>query len=215
MTPLPALATAAAALALGALTLSPTVAPDVASTVRSEVSRDTATAPRADSPPTSHPVLSDGSPAPAQHAAAAGRAMAPPVHRWTWPLAPRPPVERRFDAPASAYGAGHRGIDLVGPVGAPVRAVDAGLVTHAGRIAGRGTVTVLHPFGLASTYEPVQTVVARGDRVGRGQVIGELAAEQSHCAPRACLHLGARLDRRYLDPLVFLVGQRVRLLPLR
>jgi murein DD-endopeptidase MepM/ murein hydrolase activator NlpD len=144
-----------------------------------------------------------------------GLTAAAPRIRWSWPLVPRPPVARAFEPPASAYGAGHRGLDLEGTIGQPVRAVDQGRVTHAGFIAGRGTVTVLHASGLSSTYEPVAAAVRAGDVVVRGQRLGDLAVAGSHCAPAACLHLGARRDRRYLDPLVLLVGGRVRLLPLR
>ncbi|MFL6176142.1 MAG: M23 family metallopeptidase, partial [Ornithinibacter sp.] len=75
--------------------------------------------------------------------------------RWRWPVRPRPPVVRPFQAPLTIYGAGHRGLDLAVAEGTPVLAVEGGVVTHAGPVAGRGTVTVAHPGGLSSTYEPV------------------------------------------------------------
>ena len=134
--------------------------------------------------------------------------------RWTWPFSPRPAVLRPFMRPATSYGAGHRGIDLAGSAGQVVVAVDAGVVTHVGRIAGRGTVTVLHSSGVRSTYEPVHATVTTGTAVAAGTPLGTLTARGSHCAP-ACLHLGAIRGEAYLDPLVFLVGgRRVRLLPL-
>jgi murein DD-endopeptidase MepM/ murein hydrolase activator NlpD len=124
-------------------------------------------------------------------------------------------VLRPFVHPATAYGAGHRGIDLAGSGGQLVSAVDAGTVTHVGRIGGRGTVSVLHPSGVRSTYEPVEAVVSEGQSVPRGARLGRLSAHGSHCAP-TCLHLGALRGDAYLDPLLFLVGGRpVRLLPLR
>ena len=133
---------------------------------------------------------------------------------WVWPLAPRPAVLRRFVRPRSTYGAGHRGIDLAGSPGQEVRAVDAGTVTHVGRVAGRTTVTVLHPSGVRSTYEPVEPAVTVGEVVAQGSLLGGLAETSSHCRP-TCLHLGAVRDHAYLDPLVFLAGgRRVRLLPL-
>ena len=134
--------------------------------------------------------------------------------RWEWPLSPQPAVLRAFVRPVTAYGAGHRGLDLAGSPGQEVLAVDAGTVTHVGTVAGRGTVTVLHASGVRSTYEPVATGVAHGEAVTRGTRLGELAAGGSHCRP-GCLHLGAVRDRTYLDPLVLLTGgRRVRLLPL-
>ena len=121
---------------------------------------------------------------------------------------------RPFTRPSSDYGQGHRGVDLGGQAGEDVRAVDAGTVSHVGVIAGRGTVTVLHPSGVRSTYEPVSTEVTLGQVVARGERLGALVDTGSHCTPRACLHLGALRDRTYLDPMALLVGRPVRLLPL-
>jgi murein DD-endopeptidase MepM/ murein hydrolase activator NlpD len=129
-------------------------------------------------------------------------------------LVPRPAVLRLFAPPASAYGAGHRGVDLAAHEGQPVRAVAAGTVTHVGVLGGRGTVTVLHPSGVRSTYEPVEGSVTLGQVVAAGEIIGTLSAVGSHCAPDACLHLGAIHDGTYLDPLTLLTPGRVRLLPL-
>lgn len=136
--------------------------------------------------------------------------------RWHWPLHPRPPVLRPFRAPVSTYGAGHRGLDLAAADGAPVLAVERGVVTHAGVVAGRGTVTIAHEGGLRSTYEPVAPVVAAGDAVATGEVVGTVQARDGpgHCGLRVCLHLGARHGASYLDPRPLLVGGRLALLPL-
>ena len=125
-------------------------------------------------------------------------------------------MARAFRVPATRYGAGHRGLDLVAADGTPVLAVEDGVVTHAGLVAGRGTITVSHRGGLSSTYEPVDAVVAVGAAVVTGQVIGALRvrAGPAHCGPRACLHLGARRGAAYLDPHPLLAGGRVALLPL-
>ena len=133
--------------------------------------------------------------------------------RWAWPLTPRPRLLQAYRAPPQPWAPGHRGVDLAATSGQVVGAVDAGVVTHAGVIAGRGTVTVLHASGLRSTYEPVAASVARGDRLARGQPLGRVTGA-SHCGG-ACLHLGALLARDYRDPWPLLVGGPVRLLPLR
>lgn len=133
--------------------------------------------------------------------------------RWQWPVEPRPEVVRPFVAPVSAYGAGHRGLDLTASKGVAALAVEGGVVTHAGVIAGRGTVSIEHADGLRSTYEPVTASVAAGDVVTTGQHIGTIEASAGHCAPRGCLHLGARRGETYLDPLPLLAGGRIILLP--
>ena len=114
------------------------------------------------------------------------------------------------------YGPGHRGLDLAAADGAPVLAVEGGVVTHAGFVAGRGTITVTHADGLRSTYEPVDPAVTVGATVVTGAVLGTLRARDGprHCGARTCLHLGARRDPSYLDPYPLLVRGRLALLPL-
>jgi murein DD-endopeptidase MepM/ murein hydrolase activator NlpD len=121
-------------------------------------------------------------------------------------------VVRRFEPPPSRYAAGHRGIDLRSTAGDRVTAVQAGRVTHVGSIAGRGTVSVLHPSGIRSTYEPVRPTVRPGQPLARGDPVGVVSAG-GHCGT-GCLHLGARRGPEYLDPLPLLVGGPVVLLPL-
>lgn len=135
--------------------------------------------------------------------------------RWEWPAGDggRPPLEAPFDAPDERWGAGHRGIDLRTAKGADVTAVADGVVTHRGRIAGRGTVSITHANGIRSTYEPVESTLSVGDRVLRGEAVGRVGPEAGHCAPRTCLHLGAKRGADYVDPLPFFGARRVILLP--
>ena len=131
-----------------------------------------------------------------------------------WPLQPRPEVVHGFDPPEVRWGSGHRGVDLAGRVGQPVRAALAGTVSFAGRVAGRGVVVVDHG-ATRTTYQPVAASVGRGDAVGRGEVVGTLAWFGTHCLPAACLHWGLVAGETYLDPLSLVGGpQPVRLLPL-
>jgi len=129
-----------------------------------------------------------------------------------WPLDPRPEVVARFDPPGSPWGAGHRGVDLLGRPGQQVRAALAGRVTFAGSLAGRGVVVVDHG-ATRTTYEPVAPAVAVGQEVDTGGVIGLLETGTSHCFPRTCLHWGLLRGEDYLDPLSLLGEAPVRLLP--
>lgn len=135
-----------------------------------------------------------------------------PVDGAVWPLDPQPQVVARFDPPASRWGPGHRGVDLLGGVGQPVRAAEDGTVTFTGRLAGRGVVVVTHG-STRTTYEPVSAEVSVGDPVRAGELLGRLELLGSHCLPRACLHWGLIEGERYLDPLTLVGAGTVRLLP--
>ena len=82
--------------------------------------------------------------------------------RLDWPLRPHPAVLRTFDAPAPDWNRGHRGVDLAGTPGQPVYAAGAGTVVYAGMLAGRQVVSLAHPGGLHTSYEPVQATVRVG-----------------------------------------------------
>ncbi|MGA4846447.1 peptidoglycan DD-metalloendopeptidase family protein [Streptomyces sp. G5(2025)] len=134
----------------------------------------------------------------------------PPVAR-NWPvgtpMGTRPPVVRAWDPPSTAYGAGHRGVDLSAPPGTAVRAVAPGRVSFAGRVAGEGVVSVeLDGTGdppLRTTYEPVRPTVKKGAEVAAGAKVGTLEPPTGHC-PGGCLHWGLLRGEAYLNPLSLL-----------
>jgi len=133
--------------------------------------------------------------------------------RGEWPLRPQPKVVERFDPPDSPYGAGHRGVDLLGHVGQTVHASLAGTVTFAGMLAGRGVVVVDHG-DTRTTYEPVTASVTVATPVAAGAQIGTLDLAMSHCLPGSCLHWGWIRGSTYLDPLRLVDAQGpVRLWP--
>lgn len=136
--------------------------------------------------------------------------LAPPPARFSWPLPPPHPVVRAFEAPASPFGPGHRGVDLSAAAGTTVLAAADGVVVYAGAVAARTLVSLQHRNGLRTTYEPVAPTVTAGHAVRRGEVIGHL--QPGHCAS-PCLHWGARRGTEYLDPLRLVMHGRVRLLP--
>jgi murein DD-endopeptidase MepM/ murein hydrolase activator NlpD len=147
----------------------------------------------------------------------AGPARADGV-RLDWPLRPRPAVVRAFDAPAPDWRRGHRGVDLAGVAGQAVYAAGSGTVVFAGLLAGRPVVSLAHPGGLHTSYEPVVATVRAGQLVDAGTVIGRLQSAHPGCASAVCLHWGAmwgpaaRAD--YVDPLGLLASTPIRLKPL-
>ncbi|SEE48696.1 murein hydrolase activator EnvC [Streptomyces sp. Ag109_O5-10] len=122
-----------------------------------------------------------------------------------WPVGVRPPVLRGWEPPATVYGPGHRGVDLGAAPGAPVRAVAAGRVSYAGRVAGRGVVSVaLTGTDLRTTYEPVTATVEKGQEVAAGEVVGTVEPGGAHCGARPCVHWGLLRGDAYLDPVQLL-----------
>jgi murein DD-endopeptidase MepM/ murein hydrolase activator NlpD len=133
---------------------------------------------------------------------------------WRWPLAAPHVVCRGFDPPTTPWGAGHRGVDLRGRPGAPVRTAGPGVVGYAGPLAGRGVVTVHHRAGLETTYEPVTALVRPGQRVSAGTVLGRLDSGHGTCGDGSpALHWGLRRGATYLDPLQLVTPVALRLFP--
>ncbi|TCN37628.1 peptidase M23-like protein [Kribbella orskensis] len=130
-----------------------------------------------------------------------------------WPLDPRPAVIRGFERPPKPWLPGHRGLDLAGSPGQPVRSATSGTITYAGPLAGRGVIVVSRG-PIRTTYEPVVPAIKPGAAVAPGSILGTLSAAGSHCAPKTCLHWGLLQSDTYLNPLTLLRSKPVRLLPL-
>jgi murein DD-endopeptidase MepM/ murein hydrolase activator NlpD len=126
---------------------------------------------------------------------------------------------RTFDAPSPDWKPGHRGVDLAGVPGQRVYAAAPGTVVFAGELAGRPVVSVGHPGGLRTSYEPVSASVRAGQRVEAGTMLGELQDGHAGCPAVACLHWGAMWgpasQADYVDPLGLVVSTPIRLKPVR
>ena len=116
------------------------------------------------------------------------------------------PVTDPFRPPATPYGPGNRGIDYATHPGEVVRAAATGEVVFAGAVGNALHVVVLHADGIRTSYSFLRSVgVARGNQVGKGDVVGTAASS---------LHFGARAGTAYIDPAVLLAGDtRVHLIP--
>ncbi|MFK0401302.1 murein hydrolase activator EnvC family protein [Microbacterium sp. NPDC090225] len=131
---------------------------------------------------------------------------------WRWPLDGRRSVTAPYRAPAHAYGAGHRGIDIATVVGQEVRAPADGVVAFRGTVVDRPLLTIDHGSGYVSTYEPLDSSLSPGDAVAAGDVLGTVALG-GHSA-HGTLHVGVRLDGVYINPLLlFGTPPRAILLP--
>ena len=96
----------------------------------------------------------------------------------------------RFGAPRSG-GRRHVGVDLVAPLGSPVRAIQRGVVIQVGAHRGLGNfVEVEHRKQLHSLYSHLDEVqVVLGQRVRQGQVIGTVGKTGNAKSPEITPHL--------------------------
>ncbi|HUY19045.1 MAG TPA: M23 family metallopeptidase [Candidatus Binataceae bacterium] len=146
---------------------------------------------------------------PGAHGVALGRAdstgpgpnrpPAPP-HSFSWPI---------VDGVVSSgygirHGVMHDGVDIAAPVGTPVHAADAGVVAYVGHLRGYGNVVIIeHRNGFVTVYgHDAVNQVQVGERVARGQVIGEVGTSGHTTGPN--LHFEVRHDNLAYNPLRFL-----------
>lgn len=127
-------------------------------------------------------------------------------------------VERPFQPPAQRWDPGHRGVDLAASAGDAVLAPADGVVSFAQNLAGRPVVSIQLSAapGYRTTLEPVRAIVAVGERVVAGQVVGfvESATSRGSGPGHRGLHWGLRFGDRYVDPLTWTTGRTdVRLVP--
>ncbi|AZA09009.1 M23 family metallopeptidase [Corynebacterium pseudopelargi] len=120
-------------------------------------------------------------------------------------------VTKAFDVGEHDWLPGHRGVDLGLAPGSPVVAAEQGTVAFAGVVAGTPVLSIDHPDGLRSTYQPIRAVVAKGDTVQAGQVIGILLSAQGEQG----LHWGMKTGpKSYINPLSLLDIPIIRLKPI-
>jgi murein DD-endopeptidase MepM/ murein hydrolase activator NlpD len=117
---------------------------------------------------------------------------------WIPPLTGRLRVVRGFEPAASAWGRGHRGVDLAARPGTAIRSAGPGVVIFARTLAGRGVVSVEHAPGVRTTYEPVRATIAEGSAVVAGTPLGYLTSGGHN---PGSLHWGLRIHGSYGDPL--------------
>ncbi len=141
----------------------------------------------------------------AERAAAVSRASHDTPPLWTQPF-----TVPRASRMTSGFGGGrtfngtvtsrHMGTDYAGGVGAPVRAANRGVVRLIGRFYLGGNVVYLdHGAGIVSAYLHLsKQLVAEGDTVARGAVIGHVGATGRVTGPH--LHFIARYGGITVDP---------------
>jgi len=106
-----------------------------------------------------------------------------------------------------ADGLQNDGINIAAPMGAPVRAAQAGTVVYASNeIKGYGNLVLIkHEDGVITAYAHADALlVKRGDAVQRGQVVARVGRSGNVDAPQ--LHFEVRRAGQAIDPLSVLPG---------
>lgn len=122
-----------------------------------------------------------------------------------------PEVLKAFDKPEHNWLPGHRGVDLAAAPGSTIRAPQDGVVHFVGSVAGVPTLSIVHPDGVRTTYQPVESPLQRGESVLAGQEIGTLT---QHPSQSPGLQWGAVMGGEYINPLSLVGVPRIVLKPL-
>jgi murein DD-endopeptidase MepM/ murein hydrolase activator NlpD len=103
----------------------------------------------------------------------------------------------------------HEGIDVTAPMGSPIEAPAAGVVTDAGWESGYGnTVTIDHGYGVVTKFAHASKLLVKtGQRVQRGQRIALVGNTGLATGPH--LHYEVHVNGRPVDPLKYVLPDRV------
>jgi murein DD-endopeptidase MepM/ murein hydrolase activator NlpD len=100
----------------------------------------------------------------------------------------------------------NEGINIAAELGAPFRAAADGTVSYVGLLRGYGNlILITHAHGYVTAYAHAENVaVARGEEVGKGQVIGTAGASGGVDRPQ--LHFEIRRGVKPVDPNLLLAA---------
>ena len=115
--------------------------------------------------------------------------------------------------PILGYMRCHAGADISAPTGTAIYAVDDGVVLSAGVNGGYGNFTLIaHGDGLTSAYAHQNVLLVKpGDRVARGQHIGEVGSTGLSTGPH--LHFEASYHQVPYNPRGWLEDQPLLRVP--
>jgi lipoprotein NlpD len=122
--------------------------------------------------------------------------------RWQWP------ATKKITRPYSSASSVHKGIDIQGNFGEPVRAANSGKVVYAGSgLVGFGNLLIIkHNERYLSAYgHNSKLVVAEGAQVKAGQKIAEFGDSGTD---KVKLHFEIRRDGKPINPLSLLPKNR-------
>ena len=103
----------------------------------------------------------------------------------------------------------HEGLDIAALSGTPIRASANGVVSYAGRRGAYGNVVEIdHGFGYKTRYaHMLKYSVQRGQRVERGELIGEVGSTGLSTSPH--LHYEVLVNGRPQNPALYILNSEV------
>jgi murein DD-endopeptidase MepM/ murein hydrolase activator NlpD len=103
----------------------------------------------------------------------------------------------------------HEGIDVSAPMGSPIEAPAAGVVTDAGWETGYGnTITINHGYGIVTKFAHASKLLVKtGQKVARGQRIALVGNSGLATGPH--LHYEVHVNGRPVDPLKYVLPEGV------
>src|SRR5215218_10024806 len=103
----------------------------------------------------------------------------------------------------------HEGIDVSAPMGSPIEAPAAGVVSEAGWETGYGnTITINHGYGIVTKFAHASKLLVKsGQRVARGQRIALVGNSGLATGPH--LHYEVHVNGRPVDPLKYVLPEGV------
>lgn len=131
---------------------------------------------------------------------------------WIWPVTGR--ISSVFGEIGPSHPKPHTGLDIAVSRGTPIKAVDGGVVSSVNLNPNNNCgvyIKIDHNPSLQSLYchmiENSPTVIV-GQKISQGQVIGEVdsTASPGHSTGNH-LHLGAKLNNKFVDPMNYLPPQ--------
>lgn len=100
------------------------------------------------------------------------------------------------------FGHGHQGVDMMAPMGSPIRAAAGGTVVYAGWYYAYGRIVdIQHSDNVITRYAHMQGFapgLTVGTPVAAGQIIGQVGATGR--AHGAHVHFELRMNGRAVDP---------------
>ena len=104
------------------------------------------------------------------------------------------------------FGRGHTGVDLMAPMGSPIRSAAGGTVIYAGWYFAYGNIVdIRHADGLITRYAHMAAFapgIAPGAHVAAGGIIGRVGMTGRAHGPH--IHFEVRLDGHPVDPKPYL-----------